>query len=906
MKKAYKNFLFFCTLLNSASLKNNQKVEVAISIFEPKGINISKESLIFIQDFFSLLSTATPYEQMIACKKAALILKKEIELKEIELKADDLFNLPLGLHKLWIATVQKEHFEQCARIFNQDLSFLEKLYGFFQAKLNSIWCSLISVFIKKTPTIIRITNGLIFYAEIECSEIFIDHESTLLFLINQNKQSIPLIIRIWDFPFYRHELLNGIKKFYQGALAQSEVLESLAEDAGSDVTETATETAAQEAQASAATQALTKAQADLDKALNPEDIEQALEQMPTNLSDAFLNTFNKVIGNKSLVPPIEQSEADFTQAINKIEQNESSFLEKAQAAQKATESTQQEYKEFEKSSFERTFNNFSQKVNQAINPLEKAMTATEKMESSFFSLGAKIKKLYDMSFLKTAMGQLRTWINKSTIGKYYATSDSLQTTAHLLSYLGKPTKFIFNYAQKFTLTNIYRAAMAHSVGKMIVSMIEQSELSMGSQIVSSWQSASDALIFVALSEKRSSLIAQQTLFFAQLSKKQETILNEINGAFTSKIATIAQNFSFLPDSSGNITIQGLLPSLFSSQQSFISQSLITTTIKSLFLTNSFFDDQLFYYAPMAAHLSEGITWYNPYRLGNWQFCSIDYSLTTKNPITSFVQYGIQSCISQKNPNGDPEIAIKNSIFAEYIPKNYFNNLTESYQIVIDCTLLEKPETPFMMGIIFNGARWISGVIDFHHQHRLFCIYSLPGQPKNTMNVGFAETFYKTLTDSADDQLAHSTTGSINNAIGPTYQLFSPSKEALLSLAQANNIPLITNPLAQVATLEIGSCYRFIITTQATQVALSIEKPDGTLLFPSIEQALSSATNPSSKGQPNNYQINLLNNLTFLYHNIGFIAAGCSAQFIIQQPTDLVYTKQQIADLNNSLTAGTST
>ncbi len=457
------------------------------------------------------------------------------------------------------------------------------------------------------------------------------------------------------------------------------------------------------------------------------------------------------------------------------------------------------------------------------------------------------------------------------------------------------------------------AEQGKEFAEMMGNLVIQMEVAMGAQMVAAWQSAADALVFASLSQQRTMLMTNLNHFFSQLAVQQTNALAQINANFSAQIAVIASQLCLQTTSTGTVVMSGLLPALFAVEQSFVTQALVKATVKSIFLLNPMPDDQLFYDSPMAAQklifshtpfTSNGLSnsWYNPYRSGNWQFCSTDYSGTIKGPVTSFVQYSAQPFTNATYPQGDPTFAVQNSIFTEYIPPAEYNaQSVESYTISVAVTLLSEPYEPFMMGIMFNGARWISGILDLHHQHRLFCIYSLPGQKAGTYNVGFAETFYQNQgqMNQTQDQLSDQNIAGLN-AIWPAYQILSPNITALAALAKSNAANPITNPIATIPALPLGTPYIFTIETQPNQVTLTISTSDGKILYPSGETTSSLKTELSL---PN--QIQNLNGLTFLYHNIGFTAPGCSAQFCLQKPTALCFSESQIKTIRASLDKGTS-
>ena len=932
----YKKIFFFGFLsFYFFSYSQTHDAKIIDKVYGKTGAHVSDLSLIIIKKLFELIAITDTYQQMSASQKTAAWLKTKIEDEEKSVN-NDSYNNDLQIYRLKILTLQKEHFERMARLYLQNMSQPKKIYGWIKEQAAFLWCSIVSLFRKKIPIITQLKSALISYTEIELEEICIDHEAILLLLVGQNIHPIPLLIRFWDFPPHRHILLNGAKKYHTGARAQSELID-IAGDAAGDASGLASGLVeGTTAEVEEATAALEKTETSFMESLNPtitdtadlspaeeaqslasfEEETMPLWQSITKWTDGTVRNIRKLDpAAKDMVTPADS----FSTSVNAITTNEADLAAEQEAALQELAAAQKAAEDASKSKFVRSLNAFSQKVNSTINPLERACQTAEKMEQGVFKITAILQKTYNTIFLKTGMGQLKDFFSNSAVGTYFKENAVVKFLGKGLNYISKPTKYVFNLAKKCTFTNVFRAMMARTSGKMMISMIEQTEISMGSQMVASWQSAADALVFNALSQQRTTLSQQLNTFFTQLNTYQQSQMTALSNKFSASTALIAANFSTSTDpSSGKTVIQGLLPTLLSVEQTFISQQFLNAMQKSVFLTNPMQDDQLFAYAACFAKNQNSMNpitpWYNIFRVGNWEFSSVDYSLMQKNPITSFVQYTTVPCTSTTYPKGDPTLIEQNSIFAEYIPAaSYLADGTESYTIKIDFTLLAEPETPFVLGVMFNKARWISGVTDFHNQYRFLCIYTTQNQPKNTMNVGFSETFYQTATDMADDQLADTTSitqnpvGSVQqNAQSPLFQIFSTNQMALETMAQNNNAAFIANPLAQIPALTVGNRYRFLITTQSNKVFLSIfTMKTGAMIFP-MQSTPSPATSESSTASAVTempYEIDLLSPLTFLYHNIGFVAAGCSAQYIVVEPLDLTYTPEQIASVQNSLPTG---
>ena len=957
-----------CLRLSATTPAHHDAQRLAKQIFGTTGVNLSLVSFQFVEDLLYRIATSTPYQQRCACKKAATVLTQEIEKRETSLAAVDTETKQHIEHNLAILTIQKDHYERVARLLKKEITIIQKIIGWIKNASARCIAFVLSPFKKYTTPIQKLTNDLVMYTEIERNEILTDHKKTLRLLVCQNKYNVPLIIRFWDYPRHRHRLLNGVKKFQSSALPQAlEVISEAALEAGQQIAAETAEAGAAgvvggvvaeagEESLDAALEATAKSFEDALQRLIEETTESLTAEADAaspEVAQAVTEGLETSAPTAAGLPGVESSEEAIAEAGEYIDidndfgipgegmENAEQTGENA-ASTNVTETGDQRINTFkeEGGAEEEVATNTSKKLTKAEKAAAKAAKkAAEKAAKVAAKETAKVAKAAEKvaqqaeraaqqaaNNVSKAEGNLAkaraTWrINGDSNAVKEASQelDTAKETAAITRKTADEAKEAADEAKEAAETARVAAGIktwtekGTEFAKSIVDLVLQMEVSMGAQMVAAWQSAADALVFASLSQQRTMLMTKLNQFFSQLAFQQTNILAKINANFSAQIAVIASQLCFQTTSSGAVVMSGLLPSLFAVEQSFVTQALVTATVKSIFILNPMPDDQLFYESPMAAQqlifshtpfTSNGLSnsWYNPYRSGNWQFCSSDYSGTMQNPVTSFVQYGAQPFASTTYPQGDPTLAVQNSIFTEHIPPAQYNTQSvESYTISVAVTLLSEPYEPFMMGILFNGARWISGVLDLHHQHRLFCIYSLPGQKPGTYNVGFAETFYQNQgqMNQTQDQLSDQNIAGLN-AIWPAYQILSPNIDALAAMAKSNAAHPITNPIATIPALPLGSPYIFTIETQPNQVTLTISTSDGKILYPAGETASSLKTELSL---PN--QIQNLNGLTFLYHNIGFTAPGCSAQFCIKKPTALCFSESQIKTIQASLDKGTS-
>ncbi len=957
-----------CLRLSATTPAHHDAQRLAKQIFGTTGVNLSLVSFQFVEDLLYRIATSTPYQQRCACKKAATVLTQEIEKRETSLAAVDTETKQHIEHNLAILTIQKDHYERVARLLKKEITIIQKIIGWIKNASARCIAFVLSPFKKYTTPIQKLTNDLVMYTEIERNEILTDHKKTLRLLVCQNKYHVPLIIRFWDYPRHRHRLLNGVKKFQSSALPQAlEVISEAALEAGEQIAAETAEAGAAgvvggvvaeagEESLDAALEATAKSFEDALQRLIEETTESLTAEADAaspEVAQAVTEGLETSAPTAAGLPGVESSEEAIAEAGEYIDidndfgipgegmENAEQTGENA-ASTNVTETGDQRINTFkeEGGAEEEVATNTSKKLTKAEKAAAKAAKkAAEKAAKVAAKETAKVAKAAEKvaqqaeraaqqaaNNVSKAEGNLAkaraTWrINGDSNAVKEASQelDTAKETAAITRKTADEAKEAADEAKEAAETARVAAGIktwtekGTEFAKSIVDLVLQMEVSMGAQMVAAWQSAADALVFASLSQQRTMLMTKLNQFFSQLAFQQTNILAKINANFSAQIAVIASQLCFQTTSSGAVVMSGLLPSLFAVEQSFVTQALVTATVKSIFILNPMPDDQLFYESPMAAQQlifshtpfkSNGLSnsWYNPYRSGNWQFCSSDYSGTMQNPVTSFVQYGAQPFASTTYPQGDPTLAVQNSIFTEHIPPAQYNTQSvESYTISVAVTLLSEPYEPFMMGILFNGARWISGVLDLHHQHRLFCIYSLPGQKPGTYNVGFAETFYQNQgqMNQTQDQLSDQNIAGLN-AIWPAYQILSPNIDALAAMAKSNAAHPITNPIATIPALPLGTPYIFTIETQPNQVTLTISTSDGKILYPAGETASSLKTELSL---PN--QIQNLNGLTFLYHNIGFTAPGCSAQFCIKKPTALCFSESQIKTIQASLDKGTS-
>lgn len=288
------------------------------------------------------------------------------------------------------------------------------------------------------------------------------------------------------------------------------------------------------------------------------------------------------------------------------------------------------------------------------------------------------------------------------------------------------------------------------------------------------------------------------------------------------------------------------------------------------------------------------TWYNLYRLGNWQF---------NDATQSFYQYQAVPIPLQDNASGFYNCrggGAYNSIFTEYIPPLSYNaNNIPSYEIEIEVQVYTA-HYPFFAGILFNGARWISGVLSPLDQNRIVGLY---GTPEGTITLTSAETFY---IQSSDKNLQ-----SIQ-AISPLMQIMTSfeqwknqnvSSKQPLTWTEINNSwqkvsqqSSIKNPLydpsqknsSKQTPLQLNTTYIISVITQPEAFMITLLKKND-----QNENGTNTSQNDNQNIIAGPFIFTNRNGLVGIYHSLGFVAPGCSARFSIIKPKALTYSKQAL-------------
>lgn len=839
--------------------------------------NISPKDQVFIERLIAQLETATPtdlihiadYVQKELYKKAHTLQKEADKTKSPAEKERIIYQLKL-------VKIQEKHLERFAKLTAQQQPIHKKAH---------LW--LHSTFGTKNNTVRTIADDLLTYTQLERETILANPDTTISFFHAQNNATLPRIMAFWWYKPEQDVIIQRVRKIDMTLTACADALLE-----GAEVGEEATEVATV-------------------------GEEEGVEEAVDNVSQEVANEdAQEISANEQLAQTLTDAEKavqafmdDVTEVTNKAENALQDAMEKASA----------EFK----------------KANDALtNELNEAAAQLNQAKGIFDFL----KRTYNKGLVGTTESVMKSSADLIENGLIKLSSKYPNSAAlQIVTGTFKASRGVFGALYKFTPLGLIKWFSTSPSGKVMYDMLKMTLVMAGSSMYNSW-------------------INQQTFAAYQ---KLSTFSTQLGSAMQNTIATIQANFTtqnaLLVSSSQTKLLQLTknqqpIQSFNTQQINFLNNSLVAATVPQIYVAQPMYDDELFVLSPMltpqqttsnqtmaieqaiqqaesawqtaqtlnfkqqaqgswagpvvlakkslvqqavsgttnqsTTNLNPGAVstqdvintipqqqyayapWHNIFRYGNWEF-----GITKNNDGTyqgSFTQNTVVP-LSATSQNPAFLQALHNSIFTQYIPSALYYNTTETYVVQIACTL-QKVSYPFFMGFYCNGGRWVSGVNQLRYQRRTYGVLgSAPGQS----GIWFGETFYMQPNQALQSNV---------NAIWPLWQFFEGASQApAWKLLNPNALiatqPLYTDPTpAKAQPLIIpGTTIIFTIVTQPTQVTLSAQ--------------IQGSNEPFME----NVMVTGLNAQLFVYHNIGLIAAGCSASFNIIHPQALTYPEAALAE-----------
>lgn len=379
-------------------------------------------------------------------------------------------------------------------------------------------------------------------------------------------------------------------------------------------------------------------------------------------------------------------------------------------------------------------------------------------------------------------------------------------------------------------------------------LVSQAVLMAGSGLYSQWISQEDADLFQELTKQQNQLTVDFEQFINTLQQNQKEIATNIINAFKEAQADLEKKYA-----QANQTQQQEIEYLFKAIN--LDQPRI-----NYLLQPAVSYDQIFQASVMNTPPSH--PWYNIYQVGDWEFDSSS---------NSFWQYQIAPYGTPfwKPFNGQDDPS-RNAIFTEYIPSAGF-----TYDIEIDCTIIQT-SYPFFVGVLFNRGRWIAADPERIWQYRLLGLYGtqsdLNDNQTQAMTLHFAQQILQ-LPKTKNDK---------ESITSPLELITTQNATQLYQLDKEDAQQLHKQPIT----------YTFSITTQPTQVAVTLSKKSVSGTQTSVQKLFSTT-------------LQGLDNYLALFHGIGFMSAGCKTKFTIKKPVDLRYSDKEIKSAQGQTIASLS-
>ena len=247
-------------------------------------------------------------------------------------------------------------------------------------------------------------------------------------------------------------------------------------------------------------------------------------------------------------------------------------------------------------------------------------------------------------------------------------------------------------------------------------------------------------------------------------------------------------------------------------------------------------DQLFEVSRV--NTPKGHRWHNVFQCdgSDWEY-DPEHNSFWQNGLSTFDPKQISAFGDIVSPESD-------HIFTEYSAHK------AEYEINVECRLINCTY-PFFAGIMFNKGRWISGAPERFYQCRLLGFYGTADQHSHAINICFAQQ--KIGQKDKDGK-------KVPDINTPLQQITTNNQTYLASLSKEDVALLIKDPITFIIN----------IVTKPDQVTITISKKgtNATLLQKTIT--------------------NLDDPFLAIFGGIGFMAAGCQAEFKLIKPEAVVF------------------
>jgi len=736
------------------------------------------------------LLKATESQRVCIAKRVLHFLDRDIKGIQQALTNDPL-NKSAYNHSFFILQAQKQHFKDYIKESSGAIPWYKRLWEKIEACTYYV-CE--NVADKKCQTFVeKVALTLDFYLNFEREHILTDYTKTLHLFAGHGAHSLPPILTMWQDPRLRTQLLRRIKKNHSSLRPQAaEGVDALIGVAGDELM--------------GLTEGVTEEMVETALAQTTAIAEEAVKDVSADgVASAAEDTLEKTVGTSE-----EKVAEEFGH--DALEDTEALEMGDEAAASKGTEEgegTEKKQSNREKRRADR-------------NAKREALEAEESADLKDAST-SKIKKAWIMA------KQF-----KRTLVKKIGLRSALDFTE---DYITGPVNDLYKkYIYDTFLSKVEDNALKKGLDALphwlrgAVDITIQMNIIMGGGLVVTWANMDDAKVYKKYAKANTAIGALNAQFKTEITQQTAKKKQLDVDTFGKTVDTISDERTALIET--HTAEQMYIQKASIDQAPKSSYTLTVQDEKRTGTTESpLVTDQRFTLAKMLT--PEGVSnWYNVFRSGNWVFMPELNGLYQ----TQLVK------LTGKNAKTQAAEALYNSVFTEYIPST-----ANSYTITADCTLISYAE-PFFFGIIFNNARWISGVPDRYQQHRFVGLYGNNGKICIVLDES---------TNSTDQERS----GGAPGTQWPAYKALQHPEKYMI---QTKLMSVPKTP----ATFTVS------ITTTPTKVSATI----------------SSSLQGASKKDITKDGLNLP---VYSFHGIGFMSAGCVAQFKLTAPKELTYSSAQI-------------
>lgn len=787
--------IFFTQLYGTApTVARHRAAHLTNKIFGKHGTRSKNSHRQEIESLLHDILQATEQQKICIAKRVIHFLERDIK-KTMKALEKDPSNKIAYDHSLFILQTQKKHLVDYISENSSKTPWYKHLWKRLETCTYYV-CETITD--KKCQAFEeKVALAFDFYLNFEREHIFTDYTKTVYLFAGHRNHSLPSLLTVWQDPRARSHLLHSIKKIYPPLRPQLEELAPVVEDVFVGLADEMTE------------EAVTELATQTAKEIVEEEIATSAEGIATTAQEEL----EEIAGS---------TEKEVTENFN-LEEFEGTADSFADDAASTTEEAGQagEDKITEKEPSKREKRRADRKAKrEAVETKENELLENPKT--------SKVKK-----------AAIKTKQFKRFISQKIGLRTALDFTQ---DYITGPINDLYkNYIFDTFISGIEDNALKKSMDSLphwmrgVVDISIQMNIMLGGGLVIFWTNKDDAKIQEKYTKANTAIATLNTRLsteiMSNMAEKRKVDLDEFHkkvfagGTIDTERGKLSENF--------------LAEKIYMNKASIDQAPLnsYTTTLLNAEHNNStespFVTDQRFSLSKMLTP-EGGSVWHNVFRSGKWVF---------SQDLNGFHQTQLVK-IAGKDSKTQAAQALYNSIFTEYIPEK-----TSTYTITAECTLISYTE-PFFFGLLFNNARWISGVPDRYQQQRFAGLYGNNGK------------IYAVL-DESKNSTKKERDGSMPGTQWPAYKVLQHPEKYML---ESQLIEISKKP----------ATFIFSITTKPTEASATIT--------PSLQPSAGKTLNQSG-----------LNLSVYSFHGIGFMSAGCVAQFKLTTPKTLTYSSAQIEE-----------